>query len=190
MENTAKRRTEVLRIHLLRTIVAIALLSGTSASADTDWKTYPGTACQTNSSVIVYDGFGGICNLSTRTDAQITCAIDRDMAISRFPTHLRVSGRSGNPDQDMTCTFRNLRLNAADSGLAMAAFFADMPAIESNAATTIRTREFGLSDLDVPAEDFGALVLVCTLPESRFVQDHRQVHSCLYNYSVQESDGG
>lgn len=174
------------------TTLVFSLLIGvaSSATADTNWKTFPGTSCQTNSSNAFYDGFGGLCNESRREDMSITCAVTRDYSISKFPIELMVSGRSGNPDQDMTCVFRNLRLNAEDSGESMAAFFAEMEPIESNAATTIRTRG-PVTNLksDIPAEDFGAHVLVCTLPASRFVKDRVQVTSCLYNYSVREWDG-
>jgi hypothetical protein len=165
------------------------LLLPAVALGDTDWKTYAGAKCQPGHRVesVDFDAFGGICNTSLQQNVVVHCPLVRDFSQGRFPMFVRHSGRSGNPDVALRCTLRNMRRTAINSGSAMEAHRVDLEPIPSGGSAIIRTRDTDLAS-GPGAEDWGAHVLTCDLPESRFILNGQQVLSCLYNYSVRERD--
>jgi hypothetical protein len=178
-------------------IVALMTIS-THLYAGTDWKTYSATGCvpdgkrKAGSNIIRYDGFGGICNLSGEKSVDIVCPVIRDYSSSHMPVRFRHSGRSGNPDADLVCTYRNMRTQASDSGSSMASQFATLTPIKlaNNNRFAIR---HAVTEIPVQPRkfltDYGASILTCRLPQSDYTVDGRAVTSCLYNYSIREWDG-
>jgi hypothetical protein len=179
---------------LAATALTLPFVTITHALAD-DYKTYPGTFCQTNTpSIAVYDSFGGICNTSNSADLIVRCPVVRDEPDGGFPNEVRHSGRSGNKDERVKCVLRNMRTFASNgagpsnTGVGMAAFFANLTDISytDNADFQVQHVFTHLSGIgDIP---FGAYVLTCTLPNSFVVVGGQQVQSCLYNYSIRELD--
>jgi hypothetical protein len=175
----------------LRVLLFVPVLLPGIAWSDTDWKTYAGTSCQAGHrrESIDYDAFGGICNTSGQQNVVVHCPLVRDFSQSEFPIFIRHSGRSGDPDVALRCTLRNMRRTAVNSGSAMEAHDVQLQPIPSGNSAIIRTRDTDLINVDLDAEDWGAHVLTCDLPRSRFVLNGQQITSCLYNFSIREWDG-
>jgi hypothetical protein len=176
----------------IRAVLLLALLCLPDIGyGDTDWKTYAGTSCQAGHrrESVDYDAFGGICNTSRDRNVVVHCPVVRDYSQSRFLINIRHAGRSGNPDAALRCTLRNMRHGAVNSGSAMQAHAVNLEPIPFVNTTTIRTRDTDLRNAAIDAEDWGAHVLTCDLPASKFELDGQQVLSCLYNYSIREWDG-
>jgi len=170
-------------------LIAAALLMPLTAHAATDWKTYPGTICQPGNNVrqIDYDAFGGACNKSSTKHVVVHCPVVREFGVSRFPTHIKLVGRSGDPDTPLRCVFRAMKTGAVDSGYQMERTSVPIAEIVSGQATTIRSVESSFTTgRPRGIEDFGALVLTCDLPATRYRKNGTLVQSCLYNYSVRE----
>jgi hypothetical protein len=161
-------------------LVLIALAD--PALADTDWKTYAGTACQAGHrrELIDYDAFGGICNTSPDQNIVVHCPLVRDFSQSRFPLLVRHAATAA------TCTLRSMRregpVGAIEhrevrlTGILFNTFFAAVNWVESDVSS-------------MTTESWGALVLTCDLPPSFRQPNGNRIEACLYNYSVQEWDG-
>jgi hypothetical protein len=171
----------------------ILMLGAMAASlpAQADWKTYAGTECVVNSgnaSRIEYNAFGGICNKDSSVDVNIMCPVVRDLAESGFPHTMRVSGRSGNSGQNLTCILRNMKTAATTSnnGSGMAGFFSHLTSIPRH-STNFRYvwNVYTHISTGIGAHNYGAYVMTCTLPNTNS-NDGGPVRSCLYNYSVRE----
>lgn len=179
----------------LPTLAAALIFASSSVFSDTDWKTFAATDCQSNQPV-VYAADGSICNESTQTTAFIHCPTVRDFSRSMFPVEARHTGRSGDSDLPLKCTMRNMNTIGFGEGdgsiFAYYATLKEIPAGEANSPGTnamLNARHVITKIPFVKAVDYGATIMSCELPRSRNRQNHIQVRSCLYNYSVREFDG-
>jgi hypothetical protein len=189
------------RALLAAAFFAIPFIVAGSAYAGKDMKVYPGTMChpENPSDPVRYDGNGGICNPSGNNDINVRCPVVRDAGTdSWLPGNVTVSGRSGNSDKPVSCTFRVMKKNGPDSGSALAAFFISLPKINAtggsqSSAFRIKSVENG-TDKGPIIPDRGPMMLTCTLPRSTMraqvpegsPSDVKIVTSCITNYAVTE----
>jgi len=192
------------RALLAAAFVAVPLMAAGSTYAGKDMKVYPGTMCHPEeaSDPVSYDGYGGICNPSggnSGKDVKLRCPVVRDAGTkSWLPGNVTVSGRSGNSDKPVSCTFRVMNKIGANSGSTLAAFFISLPKINAtggspSSAFLIKSVENGTETGPI-IPDRGPMMLSCTLPKSTMraqvpdgsPSDVKIVTSCITNYSVTE----
>ena len=188
------RMQSAARHQLSRVALGLTLLAGT-AVADTDWKTFAASECQSNQQV-VYATDGSVCNNSSETTAWIHCPTVRDFSTSMLPVEVRHTGRSGDEKQPLKCTLRNMNTTGFEEGDgSIYAYYANLTDIHAGepASPGSNALLFGRHVItEIPlikATDFGATIISCELPRSRMRQNDIPVRSCLYNYSVREFDG-
>ena len=172
--------------------LATAALTSTAAYAGTDWKTYPAAMCHTDG-LVIRNEYGAICNNHSNHDVTVDCPIVRDMASSRWPTHIRHSGRTGNSNIALRCSVRSMKRSGTNAGGGIGLSFAYLTYITTPNAYGASGRYIfdqqtsfaHINNNVLPMQDYGPMMMSCVLPR----REHLGAKSCLTAYSVREWDG-